>query len=121
MKVRKVLAGLAVGVGLLAAAPQDPSGVYKVGGGVTAPHVISRTDPQYTDEAHAAKVEGTVLLSVVIAPDGIAHNINVLKSLGSGLDEKAVEAVQKWKFAPGTKDGEPVSVRAQIEVNFHMK
>lgn len=121
MSLKKVLAGSVLGVGLLAAAPQDQSGVNKVGGGVTAPRVISRSDPQYTDEAQAAKVEGTVLLSVVIAPDGMAHNINVVKSLGSGLDEKAVEAVQKWKFAPGTKDGAPVSVRAQIEVNFRMK
>jgi len=121
MKIQKVLAGLALGVGLLAAAPQDQSGAYKVGGNVTAPHVISRVDPQYTDEAHAAKVEGTVLLSVVVGADGIAHDINVVKGIGSGLDEKAVEAVQKWKFAPATKDGEPVRVKAQIEVNFRMK
>jgi len=121
MSVRTVWAGFAIGVGLLAAAPQDQSDVHKVGGDVTAPRVISRSDPQYTDEAQAAKVEGTVLLSIVIAPDGLAHNINVVKGIGSGLDEKAVEAVQKWKFQPGTKDGQAVSVRAQIEVNFRMK
>jgi TonB family protein len=116
-----MLAGAAIAIGLLAAAPQDQSGVYRVGGNVSAPRVISRTDPAYTDEASAAKVEGTVLLSVVIGTDGVAHDINVVKGVGSGLDEKAVEAVQKWHFAPGTKDGEAVKVKAQIEVNFRMK
>ena len=108
-----------VAIGLLVAAPQDD--VHKVGNGVSAPSVQSKVDPEYTTEAHDAKVEGSVVLSVVIGPDGKAHDINVVKHLGSGLDEKAVEAIQKWTFNPGTKDGEPVKVKAQIEVNFRMK
>ena len=61
-----------------------------------------------------------MLLSVVIGTDGLAHDINVVSGIDSGLDLNAVAAVQKWQFQPGTKDGEPVAVRAQIEVNFRL-
>jgi TonB family protein len=128
MMSRTFLAALAAAtvafVGLVNAAPQalaprpDADNVYRVGGGVKAPRVLSRVDPEYSEEGRAAKINGTVLLQVVIGKDGIAHHINVLKGLDGGLDIKAVEAVQKWKFEPGTLDGEPVDVRAQIEINF---
>jgi protein TonB len=120
MLIKTALVGAVISFGLLA--QQGASGdVFKVGGGVTAPRVTQRQDPEYTKEASDAKVEGTVLLSVVVGSDGIAHDINVTRSLGSGLDEKAVQAVQKWRFAPGTKDGAPVNVKASIEVNFRLK
>jgi TonB family protein len=61
-----------------------------------------------------------VLLSLEVGADGLAHNIQVVRGLGLGLDEKAVEAVQQWTFKPGMKDGEPVPVRASIEVNFRL-
>jgi TonB family protein len=121
MSIRKAFASSVFAMGLLCAAPQDQNGVYKVGNGVSAPRVLTKFDPQYTPEASDAKVEGTVLLSVVIGTDGIAHDINVVKGIGSGLDEKAVQALQLWKFEPGQKDGAPVQVRAQIEVNFRLK
>jgi TonB family protein len=95
--------------------------VFKVGDGVSAPKVLSKVDPAYTDEAQAAKVEGTVLLSMVIGTDGKAHDINVLKYLDPGLDVRAAEAVQKWQFQPGLKEGRPVAVRAQIEITFRLK
>jgi TonB family protein len=120
MTFPKALAGMVLGLGLLSAA-QDQNGVYRVGGGVSAPRVLSRSDPAYTPEANAAKVEGTVLLSIVIGTDGMAHDVNVVKALGSGLDEQAVIAVQKWHFQPAEKDGQPVKARAQIEVNFKIK
>lgn len=117
-----VFAGAAITIGLLnGQVPQpDKDGAYKMGPGISAPHVKQRVDPQYTVEAKDAKVEGTVLLSVVIGTDGQAHYINVVKGIGSGLDEKAVEAVQKWSFEPGMKDGQPVDVRASIEINFRL-
>src|SRR5579863_1981699 len=100
MTIRKVFAAAILSMGLLSAMPADQDGgqggVYKVGGNVSAPRVLSRVDPDYTPEASAAKVEGTVLLSVVIGTDGMAHDINVVKGIGSGLDEKAVQAIQKW-------------------------
>ena len=82
--------------------------------------MLTRVDPVYTDEAKAAKISGAVLLSVVIGTDGLAHDINVVNGIDSGLDLSAVAAVQQWHFEPGMKDGEPVAVRAQIEVNFRL-
>jgi TonB family protein len=75
-------------------------------------------EPEYTDEALKAGREGTVVLSVEVGIDGAAHDIRVLRSLGMGLDDKAVEAVQLWEFEPGTRDGQPVAIAATIEVNF---
>ena len=95
-------------------------GVYRVGGGVSAPVLLSKTEPEYSEEARKAKHQGTVMLYVQIDTSGHATHIQVIKSLGLGLDEKAIEAVNKWKFSPGKKDGKPVTVEATIEVNFRL-
>ena len=95
-------------------------GVFRVGGGVTAPSLLYKVEPEYSEEARKAKYQGTVLLYVQVDPSGKAVNIRVLHSLGLGLDEKAMEAVKKWKFKPGVKDGKAVTVEAQIEVNFRL-
>jgi protein TonB len=95
-------------------------GVFRVGGGVSAPEVLFKVDPEYSEEARKAKYSGAVLLAVVVDAEGRARDIHVVKSLGMGLDEKAIEAVQKWKFRPGMKGGVAVNVRAQIEVNFRL-
>jgi TonB family protein len=117
-KIRKILA---------AARPPAPSngaspgsGVYRVGNGVTAPALLRKVEPEYSQEALKAKIEGTVLLYVEITPAGRAGVIKVLHSLGLGLDEKAIEAVRTWTFQPGAKDGSPVTVASQIEVNFRL-
>lgn len=95
-------------------------GVFKVGGGVTAPSLLYKVEPEYSEEARKAKYQGTVILYVEVSPDGRAVNPKVVRSLGLGLDEKAIEAVRKWKFRPGYKDGKPVTVAATIEVNFRL-
>jgi TonB family protein len=95
-------------------------GVYRVGGGVTAPVLLYKKEPEYSEEARKAKYQGTVLLYIEVDPSGKATNIRVQHSLGLGLDEKAVEAVKQWKFKPGYKDGKPVTVAATIEVNFRL-
>ncbi len=95
-------------------------GVFRVGGGVTAPRLTYKVEPEYSEEARKAKYQGTVVLAVEVWPDGGAHNIRVLRSLGLGLDEKAIQAVEKWKFVPGKKEGKPVRVAATIEVNFRL-
>jgi TonB family protein len=95
--------------------------VHKVGDGVTAPKLLTKVDPAYTDEASEAKLQGTVLLSLEVHPDGKAYNIQVKRGLGMGLDEAAVTALEQWRFEPGMKDGEPVIVAASVEMNFKVK
>jgi TonB family protein len=95
-------------------------GVFRVGGGVSAPKLTRKVDPEYSEEARKAKYQGTVLLQVEVWPDGRAHNVRVIRSLGLGLDEKAIEAVQQWEFVPGKKDGQSVKVAASVEVNFRL-
>ncbi len=95
-------------------------GVYRVGGGVSAPSVLYKVDPEYSEEARKAKYSGTVLLSLIVDAQGKAQNVKVVRSLGLGLDEKAMEAVMKWKFKPGMKNGVAVAVLATIEVNFRL-
>jgi TonB family protein len=94
--------------------------VFKVGGGVSRPMVISKVDPEYSEEARKAKYSGNVELSVVVDVEGRVRDIRVVKSLGMGLDEKAREAVAKWKFKPGMKGGQAVNVEALIDVNFRL-
>ena len=95
-------------------------GVYRIGGGVSSPVPIFKPEPEYSEEARKAKFQGAVLLAIVILPDGTTSNIRVIRPLGLGLDEKAIEAVQKWRFRPSMKDGRPVPVSANVEVNFRL-
>ena len=95
-------------------------GAFKVGNGVTAPIVLYKKEPEYSEEARKAKYQGTVVLYIEVDPSGRAVNPKVVRSLGLGLDEKALEAVRQWKFKPGYKDGRPVTVAATIEVNFRL-
>ena len=94
--------------------------VYKIGDGVSQPKILSKVEPQYTEEAKNAHIEGTVGLKVEITPAGNAENIVVSKSLDPGLDANAITAVSNWRFQPGMKDGQPVTVAAVIEVNFRL-
>jgi TonB family protein len=102
--------------------PQLANGVYKMSdGGVTAPMLLYKTEPQYTEEARAGKIQGTSVLSVEVGPDGVAHNLKVARSLEPGLDQKAIDAVSQWQFKPGQKDGQDVTVAATIEINFRLQ
>jgi TonB family protein len=97
-----------------------PGGVFRVGGGVSAPQLISRVEPQYTVEACAAHIQGTVILYSVINADGTVRDLRVIRALDPGLDQNALEAVRQWRFKPGMKDGQPVAVAASIEVTFRL-
>ncbi|HSU57906.1 MAG TPA: TonB family protein [Bryobacteraceae bacterium] len=99
---------------------QTGANVYKIGGDVTAPVLVSKVEPEYTQDARAAKYQGSVLLYAEIGPDGLAHNIAVRHGLGLGLNEKAIQAISLWRFKPSSKDGQPVAVSANIEVNFRL-
>ena len=95
-------------------------GVFRIGGGVSAPKAIFAPDPEYSEEARKAKYQGTVVLSLIVGADGVPRDIKVARSVGLGLDEKAIETVKTWKFDAGTKDGKPVATYATIEVAFHL-
>lgn len=95
-------------------------GVYRVGGGVSAPRPIYEPDPEYSEEARRAKYQGTVLLWVIVGADGKPRDIRVQRTLGLGLDQKAIAAVQQWRFEPSMKDGHPVAVQVNIEVTFRL-
>jgi len=86
----------------------------------TEPIVISKTEPQYTKEALAAKIEGDVILSMMIGTDGVPSDIKLVRGLGMGLDENAVECLKQWRFRPATNHSEPVSAKVTVEMNFRM-
>ncbi|HVP49040.1 MAG TPA: M56 family metallopeptidase [Bryobacteraceae bacterium] len=88
--------------------------------GVVAPRVLYKVDPKYTQDARDAKIQGTVVMSVEVHPDGKAHNLKIERALDPGLDQNALDAVSAWRFQPGTKDGRPVPVKASIEINFRL-
>ncbi|HTA43811.1 MAG TPA: energy transducer TonB [Bryobacteraceae bacterium] len=95
-------------------------GIFNAGGGVTAPVLVLQVDPEYSDDARKAKYSGSVTLAIIVDTDGRPRDIRVTRSLGMGLDEKAIESVQKWRFKPGLRSGQPVNVRATVVVNFRL-
>ena len=95
-------------------------GVYKIGGGVSPPSILFKVEPEYSEEARKAKFQGEVVLQVTVDEKGNPRDIKIIRPLGLGLDQKAIEAVEKWRFTPGKKDGKPVPVYAQISVNFRL-
>jgi periplasmic protein TonB len=96
-------------------------GLYHRGEGASDPAIISQVDPEFSEEARKAKFQGLCVLSIVVEPDGTPSNIRVSSSLGMGLDEKAIEAVKKWRFRPSMKDGHPVRYGpVEVDVDFHL-
>ncbi len=110
---------LVTGAMLRAATTQN--GPYKIGGDVTAPVLVEKHEPGYTKSAKDAKIQGPVVLSITISDQGVPEDVHVTKSLDPGLDEKAMQAVSSWRFKPALKDGKPVSVLANVEVQFRLK
>jgi TonB family protein len=101
-------------------APTHPADVYRIGKDVSPPSQVLKREPEYSEEARAARLQGTVVVQVVIGTDGFAHDARIVRGLGLGLDENAIEAIGQWQFKPGVKDGQPVKVAATIEVNFRL-
>ena len=93
-------------------------GPYKIANGVSQPRLVSKTDPNYSSEARTARLQGMVELQIVVDIDGKAHAARVIRSLGLGLDEAALDCVKQWRFKPGEKDGEPVATLATAQVNY---
>ena len=100
----------------------DGSGIYKYGSGVSNPVPIVQTTPSYTDDAIKAKVQGVVWLQAIIRKDGSVDSFKVLRGLGHGLEEQAIQEIAtNWRFRPGTLNGNPVDVLATIEVQFNLR
>lgn len=98
----------------------DENGLYRIGHGVAAPQVLFAPEPEYSQEARTAKVAGNVLVYLQVDTDGHPANLRVLRGIGYGLDEKAVEAVTLYKFKPAMLQGKPVPVEMNVEVNFQI-
>jgi TonB family protein len=96
-------------------------GLYKIGGGVSAPVPLNSVEAEFSDEARRAKYQGVCLITLIVDVHGDPQNPRVSRALGMGLDEKALEAVKKYKFKPALKDGKtPVPVMITVEVNFRL-
>jgi TonB family protein len=111
------------GIALLAQdAPQNSSeSVYKgQGPGMTPPKLVYQPNPEYADRPRRKKIQGSVVLSIIVNADGTVRDPQVTQSLDKDLDKKALECVSKWKFEPATKDGQPVAMHIAVEVNFRL-
>jgi TonB family protein len=96
-------------------------GLYRIGGGVSAPVPLNSVEAEFSDEARRAKYQGVCIVSLIVDAQGNPQNPRVVRALGMGLDEKALEAVRKYKFKPAMKDGKtPVPVMISVEVNFRL-
>ena len=98
----------------------DDTRPLRVGGDVKPPKVVYDPDPQYSEAARHAHYQGTVVLWLVVTPDGSPTKIRVVRHIGMGLDEAAILAVQRWRFQPATRNGQPVPVMINVEVNFRL-
>ena len=98
-------------------------GVYRPGSGIVSPKILTEVKPQYTADAMRAKVQGTVWLEAVVMPDGSVGNVQITRSLDPtfGLDQEAIRTVKKWRFIPGTRQGQPVPVLVEIEMTFTLR
>ena len=95
-------------------------GLMSVGGGVAAPEVIHSVEPEFTEDARRANFQGSVSIKLIVDSQGNPQNVQLVRHLGMGLDEKAIEAVRQYKFKPAMYQGHPVAVQIVVEMNFHL-
>lgn len=95
-------------------------GLRHVGGGVSSPEVIFKVEPEFSEEARKAKFMGVVTVNLVVDTKGLPENVRVIRGVGMGLDEKALEAVRQYRFKPAMENGKPVPVQVNVEVNFQI-
>jgi TonB family protein len=96
-------------------------GLYSVGGGVSTPVLVYHVEAEFSDEARRAKYQGVCIVSIIVDKQGIPQNPRVVRPLGMGLDEKALEAIKQYRFKPAMKDGKtPVAVQMNVEIDFRL-
>jgi TonB family protein len=100
--------------------PDPPQGVLRLGPGIVPPQVLHAAEPEFSDYARRNKIGGNVLVYLQVDPKGRPTQIHVIRGVGHGLDEKAMDAVGKYRFKPATKDGQPVTVEMEIMVDFQV-
>ncbi|HSU88289.1 MAG TPA: energy transducer TonB, partial [Terriglobia bacterium] len=93
----------------------------RVGGGVTAPVLVTEILPEYSEEARKARFQGTVVLNTIVHEDGSVQVIKVLRGIGFGLDQNAIAAVLQWRFKPARRNGKPVASYLNVEVSFNLR
>jgi TonB family protein len=96
-------------------------GVYQPGAGIDPPTLVKEVRPTYTDDARRQRIQGNVVLEIVVRSDGSVGAVKVRRSLGGGLDQRAIEAVRQWRFNPAKRHGTPVDVAVEIEVEFKLR
>ena len=101
-----------------ARASREP--ILRVGGGVSPPRLLTDPEPEYSELARKLGHQGVCVLWLVVGSDGKPRDIKVARVLGLGLDDQAIAAVRKWTFQPALKDGKPVAVQINVEVNYHL-
>src|SRR6266849_3773894 len=94
--------------------------IYEMGSGITSPKSVYAPNPSYDEKARKKKINGVVILAMVITAQGKVRDVKVIKSVDEGLDKQAVATVSTWRFEPATKDGKPVAVHLKTEVNFRL-
>jgi protein TonB len=87
---------------------------------VTAPKPVYRPDPEYSEKARKKKINGTVVVAMIVTQEGRVREVKITKGLDKGLDKQALAAVRTWKFEPATKDGKPVAVHLNVDVSFRL-
>lgn len=102
---------------VLVAAAQTDEPVYQMGPGVTPPRAIRQVQPEHP--AKGFRISGSVLIGLIVSSSGDPKDVHVVKSLEKDVDQSAVDAVQKWRFEPARKDGQPVAVKVSVEIRFH--
>ena len=120
--MREVITVATLALALVASAAARTVQPYKIGdAGVKAPVLVKNVTPQYTKDARARHVQGTVELLAVVKTDGSVAGVRVTKSLDEQLDRQAIAALKQWTFKPGTKDGTPVDVEVNVQMSFRIK
>jgi TonB family protein len=102
---------------LVAHAEDEP--VLDIGPGITPPRVTRQVNPTYKPDAEGFRITGSVIIGLVVSSKGEPKNVHVVRSLGKGVDESAVEAVEQWQFEPARKGNQPVAVKITVEIRFH--
>jgi periplasmic protein TonB len=96
-------------------------GPYRPGSGIEPPRLVREVKADYTDEARRRGVSGDVLLEIVVRADGGVGDVRIVRGLGAGLDQRAVQAVRQWRFEPARRRGAPVDVLVEVAVEFLLR